>query len=115
MKRILITLIALTLTAGTVHAASFSAQENTVPLTLAAWHTDPSSDHAASYNHTSLSEVVDAYWQALHALGYRGTLTEATASSTTYVFEGSTGTLEATFTLTGNVVSTIVSLSETYA
>lgn len=108
MKRLLVTLIALTLTAGTVQAASFGAQQGTLPVALATLHTSPNSAHVASYSHTSLSAVVGAYWQALRDLGYQGSLTEASANSTTYLFEGSGGTLEATFSLTGDEVSTTV-------
>ncbi len=110
MKRLLTTLIALTLTAGTVHAAT----PRTDALTLATWHVDPSSDYVASHSYTSLSEVVGNYWNSLHALGYQGSLTAASASSTTYVFTGAEGTLEATFTLSGEEVNTVISRVETY-
>lgn len=108
MKKLLLTFTALTLTATTVHATNLNTQTDSLTLTLATLHTDPSSDHAASYSYTSLSEVVGEYWQTLRDLGYRGSLSKASASSTTYLFEGARGTLEATFTLRGNEVHTTV-------
>lgn len=106
MKRLLIALTALTLIAGTVQATNIQTQTDTLPLTLAT--IDPSSSHAASYSYTSLSEVIGEYWQALHDLGYKGSLSEASTLSATYLFEGTRGTLEATFTLRGDEVSTTV-------
>ncbi len=108
MKRILIALTTLTLVFGTVQAASFRTQDASVETTLAVWHSEGENLHTASYTHSSLSEVVDGYWSALHGLGYSGRLEEVGASSTTYVFEGLEGTLEATFALEGeNVTATL--------
>jgi hypothetical protein len=115
MNKILIALTALTLVFGSAHAASFRTQESTVEMTLAAWHTAPSSTHIAAYASSSLSEVVGGYWQALQALGYQGSVTRTAASSTTYLFESATGTLEATFTFSDAQVIATVRRSETYA
>lgn len=114
MKQILIALTTLTLVFGTVQAASFRAQDSSFETALADWHSEGENLYTASYTYSSLSEVVDGYWNALHALGYSGVLEEASASSTTYIFRGAEGTIGATFTLIGEQVTATVSRSEMY-
>jgi hypothetical protein len=74
MKKALVLLAALTLSLGSVQAASFSEADTYRSLTV--WHSGEADPYRANYAYTSLSEVVGAYWRALEALGYSGTVTE---------------------------------------
>jgi hypothetical protein len=103
MKNILVLLTALTLSLGSVQAASSS--EAATHRSLAVWHSGEANPYRVSHAYTSLSEVVGAYWRALEALGYSGTVTETAQGGSSYLFTGALGQLEAVFTLKGDLVT----------
>lgn len=108
MKPILIALTALTLSLGTTYAAPFGTEAK-LYSELASWHGAATTPHYVSYPDASLTEVVDGYWATLTSLGYSGAVTETTAATTTYSFNGAAGVLETTFVQTDDAV--VVTLS----
>ena len=107
MKQVWVLLIAAVLGTGSVQAAT--PQNAALHTELVAWQGEGADGFSASYAYTSLTEVVDNYWASLSALGYSGTVTRMSRYSSTYLFQADEGTLEATFTLYGDLVTATLS------
>lgn len=91
---------------GSVQAAT-PPRPTALHTELVAWQGD--ADFSADYDYSSLTEVTGDYWAALSALGYNGTVTQTSRNSSTYLFTGTEGALEAVFTLYGDRVTATLS------
>ncbi len=107
MKQVWVFLIAAVLALGSVQAAT--PQNTALHTELVAWQDEGADGFSASYDYTSLTEVVDDYWASLSALGYNGTVTRVSRYSSTYLFQADEETLEATFTLYSERVTATLS------
>ncbi len=106
MRKIGILLAAVALGIGSVQAAT-PPQTTALHTELVAWQ--GKTDFSADYDYSSLTEVIGNYWASLSALGYSGTVTQTSQNSSTYLFTGTEGTLEAIFTLYGDRVTATLS------
>ncbi len=106
MRKVGVLLTAVALGIGSVQAAT-PPQTTALHTELVAWQ--GKADFSAAYDYSSLTEVTDDYWAALSALGYSGTVTQTTRNSSTYLFTGTEGALEAVFTLYGDRVTATLS------
>lgn len=59
----------------------------------------------AVHTYTSLSEVIDYYWNALTSLGFEGTIDAVTADTSSYTFTNDDNQLTAVFTWQGDKVA----------